>query len=51
MTIIKHLLWAAVYTLIFINCLVMTAQYFAGLNNIVRKMSGLIDEVNLAALF
>ena len=50
MTIIKHLLWATVYTLIFINCLVMTVQYFAGLNNIVSKMFGLIEDVNLAAL-
>ena len=50
MTIIKHLFWAAVYTLIFINCLAMTVQYFAGLNNIVSKMFGLIEEVNLAAL-
>ncbi len=51
MTIIKHLFWGAVYTFIFINCLTMTVQYFAGLNNIVNKMFGLIEDVNLAALF
>jgi len=51
MTIIKHLFWAAVYTLIFVNCLAMSAQYFLGINNIVSKVFGLIDEVNLAAIF
>ena len=51
MTIFKHFFWLIVYTVITINCIAMSAQYFLGINNIVSKVFGLIDDVNLAAMF
>ncbi len=51
MTILKNLFWIAAYSIIFINCMAMTMQYFLGINNIVSKLFGLIDDVNLAAIF
>jgi hypothetical protein len=51
MTILKNLFWVTIYTLIVINCLAMTAQYFMGMNNIAAKIYGLFEDVNITALF
>jgi len=51
MTIFKHFFWLIIYTIVAVNCIAMSAQYFLGINNIVSKVFGLIDDVNLAAMF
>ena len=51
MTIFKQFFWLVIYIIITINCLAMSALYFLGINSIVSKVFGLIDDVNLAAIF
>ncbi|MBN8586276.1 MAG: hypothetical protein J0M37_14390 [Ignavibacteria bacterium] len=51
MTIFKNFFWFIMYTIITINCIAMSAQYFLGINNIISKVFGLIDDVDIAALF
>jgi len=50
MTIFKSVFWATVYSLITINGLIMSAQYFLGINSIVGKVLGIFEEVNFAAI-
>lgn len=50
MTIFKHVLTATIHSILFINALIMTAQYFLGLNNIADKVFDLFEDVNIAAL-
>jgi len=50
MTIFKHLLWAAIYSMITLNGFIMTAQYFLGINSIIARVLGIFEEVNITAL-
>ncbi|MBL8016721.1 MAG: hypothetical protein JNK43_05570 [Ignavibacteria bacterium] len=50
MTIFKHLFWAAMYSVISLNGIIMTAQYFLGINSIIARVLGAFEEMNIAAL-
>lgn len=51
MTILRHFFTFTIYTILIINAVIMTMQYFLGLGNIVEKAYDVIDTVNLASIF
>jgi len=50
MTIFKHVFAATFYSILFVNALIMTVQYFLGLNNIASRFFDIFEDVNFAGL-
>lgn len=50
MSSIKHFLSLTIYSVLIINAIVMTLQYFFGLGSIAGKIFKVIDTVSLALL-
>jgi hypothetical protein len=50
MTAIKHFFSLTVYTILTINAIVMTVQYFFGLSSIAEKFFKVVDSVRLVSL-